>query len=484
MSERADYPSSEVSYRSYYKLFVGCISYDASEEELLPIFSSFGDIVEFTIQRDREGRSRGCAWLKYTTQDACENCIAALSNKFYVNGMKSPIVVKYANTQDDDVTSASGQQGGASRLFVGGYPVSATDEDIIKSLSMFGEVSDFNRLSRLGVPTGPVFVTFADRTSAQALLNANGATIFMTTSSSIEIPIVLRVSAAFSPVHGASSAVAQPGSVTSRGSSESPIHNTGSPRSTSTIPIAPSGGKLFVGCLPYSRTSTDLADLFSQYGPLVEVALLTTPDGKSKGAAFVTYVEKSDADKALAELQGYTFPNSSRGINISFATKQTRPGGTPLVSRSHTGTSRTNTSTGGGSESLSRFSTITASSPRLYQNVVAAPTLISTPEHPTTPPGFAAAVASHPLLTPYTSYSPPSAGPIQTPSDEILKYIQSRHQESYSSPEVATSYSILRKTSDLASADLDRINEAMLKSLFETTDSAAATTTASNRPKH
>ena len=473
MSERADYPSSEVSYRSYYKLFVGCISYDASEEELLPIFSSFGDIVEFTIQRDREGRSRGCAWLKYTTQDACENCIAALSNKFYVNGMKSPIVVKYANTQDDDVTSASGQTGGSTRLFVGGYPVSASDEDIIKSLSMFGEVSDFNRLSRLGVPTGPVFVTFADRTSAQALLNANGATIFMTTSSSIEIPIVLRVSAAFSPVHGASSIVPQPGSVTSRGSSESPVNYTGSsPRSTTTTSNAPipSGGKLFVGCLPYSRTSTDLADLFSQYGPLVEVALLTTPDGKSKGAAFVTYVEKADAERALGELQGYTFPNSSRGINISFATKQTRPGGTPLVSRSHTATSRTNTSSGADS-SLSRFSTITASSPRIYQN---APTLISTPEHPVTPPGFAA-VASHPLLTPYTTYSPPSAGPIQTPSDEILKYIQSRHQQESSSPESAatTSYSILRKTSDLASADLDRINEAMLKSLFETSDSAA-----------
>jgi len=455
MSERPEYPSSEGSYRSYYKLFVGCISYDSAEDELIPIFSSFGDIVEFTIQRDREGRSRGCAWLKYTTQDACENCIAALSNKFYVNGMKSPIVVKYANTQDDDVTSASGPAGGMTRLFVGGYPVSASDDEIMESLSMFGEVSDFNRLSRLGVATGPVFVTFADRSSAQALLNANGATIFMTTSSSIEIPIVLRVSAAFSPVHGATHTV--PGSVTSRGSSNSPIHYSPRSSSISAPPTSNGGGKLFVGCLPYSRSSTDLADLFSQYGPLVEVALLTTPDGKSKGAAFVTFVERADAEKALVQLQGYTFPNSSRGINISFATKQTRPGGTPLVSRSTS--NRTNDT------SLSRFSTISANSPRVYQN---APQLVSTPEHPTTPPGFSA-VASHPLLTPFTSYSPPSAGPIQTPSDEILKYIQSRHQES--SPESAASYSILRKTSDLASTEIERINEAMLKSLFETTTS-------------
>jgi RNA recognition motif-containing protein len=89
--------------------------------------------------------------------------------------------------------------------------------------------------------------------------------------------------------------------------------------------ITHSGGKLFVGCLPYSRCSHDLREIFSVYGPLVEVALLTTPEGKSKGAAFVTFVHREDAERAAAALQGYMFPNSSRGINISFATKQTRP---------------------------------------------------------------------------------------------------------------------------------------------------------------
>jgi RNA recognition motif-containing protein len=498
MSERAEYPSSEASYRSYYKLFVGCISYDAIEEDLLPIFSSFGDIVEFTIQRDREGRSRGCAWLKYTTQDACENCIATLSNNYYVNGMKSPIVVKYANTQDDDVCNSSTVGTSVTKLFVGGYPISATDDEIYASLSMFGSISDFNRLTRMGVATGPVFVSYSDRTSANALLNANGATIFMTTADgSSEIPVILRVSGAFSPVVSVP-AVGAGGSVTSRTSSDSPVNShprlsyaAAAAMTCATESVSPShapgagrqstttngngGGKLFVGCLPYSRTSNDLAELFSQYGPLVEVALLTTPDGKSKGAAFVTFVERLDAEKALAELQGYTFPNSSRGINISFATKQTRPGGSPLVPQpapSSTGLNRSTSTTTFTSNSpsagVSRYHTVSPPPPSQMMS--------SVPNHiPQTPPGFTdkslnSLVSGHPLLTPF-SYSPP-AGPVDTPiggTDEILRYIQSRHSSPAPVIETASSYSILRKTSDISGPvqpDLEHINEAMLKSLF------------------
>ena len=424
MSIPSDYQGSDVSsYRPYYKLFVGCISYDADEESLKPIFESFGDIVEFTIQRDREGRSRGCAWLKYTSQDACENCIATLSNKYYVNGMRSPIVVKYANIQDE----GPGMTGGLvnppiAKLFVGGFPTTATDTSIRNALEMFGHVSSMERLSRLGVPTGPVFVTYSDPSSAQALLNANTATIFLTEERGTTVPVSLRVSAAFSPVREVNSAP----SVASRGSSESPVHRSRPPSviypsSSMTSQTGGSGGKLFVGCLPYSRSSLDLSELFSQYGPLVEVALLTTPDGKSKGAAFVTFVNKGDADRAITELQGYCFPNSSRGINISFATKQTRPGAPPL-----------------------------AASPVSSSAATHVPLTLG--EEPSTPPGF----------TPpgFRDLSPPSnlAG---FSSDELLRYISDSHNMSNSG-----SFSILRRNSEDTLNEMEKINRDLLSSIF------------------
>lgn len=368
MASRPTYSSSDAGItRPSFKLFVGCISYDAAESDLMPIFESFGEIVEFVIQRDREGRSRGCAWLKYSNQDACDNCIAALSNKYYVNGMRSAIVVKYANPQEQKVREIV-ETPDVSKLFVGGYPIYATDDEILRSLSMFGDVSDFTRLTRSGLPTGPVFVTFFDPLNANTLLNANGATIFMNSENVTEsVPVTLRVSAAFSPVSQANSSPSLP--------SESPRNATTlytpSPTHQSTLqstpfanPHLPAAGKLFVGCLPYSRNSEDLSSVFSQYGPLVEVALLMNPEGKSKGAAFVTFVNREDAERAMNELQGYTFPNSSRGINISFATKQARPTVRPPL-----------------------FVPSPSSSATTYSN--GAPANVS--DEPLTPPGFTAA---------------------------------------------------------------------------------------------
>merc|ERR1719424_451450 len=76
-------------------------------------------------------------------------------------------------------------------------------------------------------------------------------------------------------------------------------------------------GKLFVGCLPYSKLEQDLTCLFEPFGALAEVHVLKKPDGSSKGAAFVTYQNPESIHGAMAQLQNYSFPGSTRGINIS-----------------------------------------------------------------------------------------------------------------------------------------------------------------------
>jgi len=81
-----------------------------------------------------------------------------------------------------------------------------------------------------------------------------------------------------------------------------------------------SGAKLFVGCLPYSRTEADLETLFGQFGQVLEVALMRGPQGNSKGAAFVTFADAACAASAVTYLQGYLFDGATRGINVSFAT--------------------------------------------------------------------------------------------------------------------------------------------------------------------
>jgi hypothetical protein len=57
-----------------WKLFVGQISFDLSEEQLFPFFARFGTILELALPRT-DGRSRGYAFLTYSSQAEAQACI-------------------------------------------------------------------------------------------------------------------------------------------------------------------------------------------------------------------------------------------------------------------------------------------------------------------------------------------------------------------------------------------------------------------------
>mmetsp|Transcript_102427 Transcript_102427/g.181911 ORF Transcript_102427/g.181911 Transcript_102427/m.181911 type:complete len:415 (+) Transcript_102427:33-1277(+) len=85
--------------------------------------------------------------------------------------------------------------------------------------------------------------------------------------------------------------------------------------------------KLFVGCLPYSKTQEEILGLFSQFGLVTEVFLHKKPDGSPKGAAFVVFQQMQHAEQAVAGLNGYVYENSPRGITVSFASSKSSSGG-------------------------------------------------------------------------------------------------------------------------------------------------------------
>jgi RNA recognition motif-containing protein len=60
--------------------------------------------------------------------------------------------------------------------------------------------------------------------------------------------------------------------------------------------------KLFVGMVPKNASEVDLRDLFSKYGLVVEVVLLRSPDGRSRGAAFVRFDSLEAAEAAIHAL--------------------------------------------------------------------------------------------------------------------------------------------------------------------------------------
>ncbi|XP_058184852.1 glycine-rich RNA-binding protein 3, mitochondrial-like [Rhododendron vialii] len=76
------------------KLFVGGIPYSTDEMSLRETFAQYGEVVEARIVTDREtGRSRGFAFVSYTSSDEASGAIQALDGKDFQGRM---VRVNYA----------------------------------------------------------------------------------------------------------------------------------------------------------------------------------------------------------------------------------------------------------------------------------------------------------------------------------------------------------------------------------------------------
>ena len=73
--------------------------------------------------------------------------------------------------------------------------------------------------------------------------------------------------------------------------------------------------KVYVGNLPFRTTEEELANLFSQVGPVESVSIITDKEtGRSKGFGFVS-MGSEDADKAIAQFNGQDFNGRSLTVN-------------------------------------------------------------------------------------------------------------------------------------------------------------------------
>ncbi len=84
--------------------------------------------------------------------------------------------------------------------------------------------------------------------------------------------------------------------------------------------------KLYVGNLSYNAGENDLRDLFSAYGAVESVAVITDRDtGRSKGFGFVEFANDAEGQAAIAGLNGKEV--SGRALTVSLARPKTEGGG-------------------------------------------------------------------------------------------------------------------------------------------------------------
>ena len=83
--------------------------------------------------------------------------------------------------------------------------------------------------------------------------------------------------------------------------------------------------KLYVGNFPFSVEEGQLRELFSDYGEISELAMITDREtGRSKGFAFITFATQQAAEKAL-ELDGKDL--GGRKLRVNMAQERDSKGG-------------------------------------------------------------------------------------------------------------------------------------------------------------
>ena len=81
--------------------------------------------------------------------------------------------------------------------------------------------------------------------------------------------------------------------------------------------------KLFVGNIDWNSSEDDLQSMFSPYGEIEEVVIIKDKyTNRSKGFGFITFSDEGDADKAVAELNGYKLNNREIVVNEARPPKQ------------------------------------------------------------------------------------------------------------------------------------------------------------------
>jgi RNA recognition motif-containing protein len=89
------------------KLFVGQVHMDATEDQLKDLFSKFGVVEKIALspKSNRADSSYTFAFVRFKKWAACEAAIEALHEKYTMNGMDHPLVVKFADAKKENSSS-------------------------------------------------------------------------------------------------------------------------------------------------------------------------------------------------------------------------------------------------------------------------------------------------------------------------------------------------------------------------------------------
>ncbi len=84
---------------------------------------------------------------------------------------------------------------------------------------------------------------------------------------------------------------------------------------------------IYIGSLPHQTTEQELQDLFTPFGKVASIAMMTDPmTGQNRGFAFVDMVIQMEAESAIKQLNHKPFKGRELVVNLA-RPKEDRRGG-------------------------------------------------------------------------------------------------------------------------------------------------------------
>lgn len=104
------------------------------------------------------------------------------------------------------------------------------------------------------------------------------------------------------------------------------------PNAQNALQVKPAEGKstaehkLFVGMLPKTADEIAIRSVFLPFGEITEIHIIRTPDGETKGCAFLKFAERASALQAIESLnEKFMMEGAARSMIVKFADKKMAP---------------------------------------------------------------------------------------------------------------------------------------------------------------
>lgn len=309
------------------KVFVGMLSKQSSEEDVRAMFEGFGSVEEVTVLKDKEGHSRGCAFVKFKFRQEAQAAINQMHGSQIMPGASSPLVVKYADTEKERQArrfQKAIQQ--FSQLNINpltlvqppAYPQYPLYSHPLLPTGLGGLGSGFTQPSGLSLlsPTSPSPLTplpgevptLAIEPSNPNTLGSTGLTALGNGPSTLSPSGPLTSDPLQSPLHSPLHAYSPGATGLQYGGSAYPYSFIPGSHTEQPPPQkeGPEGCNLFIYHLPQDFTDSDLFELFFPYGHVISAKVFIDKiTQQSKCFGFVSFDNAISAQTAIAAMNGY-----------------------------------------------------------------------------------------------------------------------------------------------------------------------------------